>query len=364
MTLATSQKQTYIANIDFLRAVAVLSVVAHHTFAVTGFQVPYFYRLGGYIGVQLFFIISGYLICESAAKHSTAEYATHRFFRIFPAYWIAMCAVDFCLGGFASARAVDHPIWFALSVLNLQQLYAAALLELDVLHVTWTLTVEMMWYCIAPLALIAYRRFAWPTLTMLAVMSVVWSLAATGHYLDSLYAAGFSAMDVPILPGQYEIVVGAAFPAQIVFFGMGAVVYRYREQAMHIGTVPLLACMFLCLSLFDYYGPYVVHPPLPIGIGLTAFFVLMLRAPTVHLPFFTHLGKISYSIYLLHFPIILWCFQKWGYLGKLHLIGTSVLIILLSHLLYVFVERPSMAFARRLRALKAISAARLRRTIS
>lgn len=350
MTVSSSSKSaTYVANIDFLRAVAVLCVVAHHTLAATAFQIPYFGRLGGAIGVQLFFIISGYLICQSAEKHSATEYATHRFFRIFPAYLVAMFVVDYSLGGFVAAKIAAHPVWFALSALNLQQLYAAALLEMDVLHVTWTLTVELMWYLLAPLVVVAYRRFAWPTLALLACVSMAWSLAAAGHHLDSLYALGFSVLTVPVLPGQYEVIVGAAFPAQMVFFGMGAMVYRYREQALRIGTVPLLVCMLCCLALYDHYSTYILQPPLPLGIGLTAFFILMLRAPPLRVPFMAHIGQISYSIYLLHFPIIIWCFKEWGRFGPMHLVLTGVMVLVLSHLLYTCVERPGMALARILR---------------
>jgi exopolysaccharide production protein ExoZ len=80
-----------------------------------------------------------------------------------------------------------------------------------------------------------------------------------------------------------------------------------------------------------------------------AFFILMMRSPAIASPLFVHIGKISYSIYLLHFPIILWCFQHWGHWGSAHLLATCVVIFLLSHLLYIGVERPCMAFARRFR---------------
>lgn len=348
MTAATSP-QRHLANIDFLRAVAVLSVVVHHTFATTGFRLPYLDQAGGIIGVQLFFIISGYLISESASKYSIRDYAAHRFFRIFPPYWMAMLVVGLIYSGVSFASVVERPLGLLLSVFNLQQLYAVALLELDVLHVTWTLTVEMFWYLLAPLALIAFRRFAWPTLAAMAVISALWSVAASNHWLDFLYAAGFSAMTQPVQPGQYGVLVGAAFPAQLVFFGMGAMVYRYREQAFRIGTTPLLLCMFVGLVLHDYYAGYLTAPPLNIGLGLTAFFILLVRAPAIQAPFFVHIGKISYSIYLLHFPIIVWCFQKWGHWGNSHLLATIVLILVISHAMYLLVERPCMDFARRFR---------------
>jgi peptidoglycan/LPS O-acetylase OafA/YrhL len=105
--------------------------------------------------------------------------------------------------------------------------------------------------------------------------------------------------------------------------------------------------MFVCLALHGYYAGYLTPPPLNIGVGLTAFFILLIRAPPIQAPFFVQIGKISYSIYLLHFPIILWCFQDWGHWGNVHLLATIVLILVLSHVMYVLVERPCMDFARR-----------------
>jgi exopolysaccharide production protein ExoZ len=190
-TATYSNTTSYLSNIDFLRAVAVISVVGHHIFAVTGFRVPYLDNVGGYIGVQLFFILSGYLISESASKHALKEYALHRFFRIFPAYWVAMMVVGLLVGGISVAEVMKHPFSFALAAMNLQQLHAVSLLQMDVLHVTWTLTVEVLWYVLAPLVLIGFRRFAWPLLLAFAIMSVLWSMAATRNQLDFLYAHGF-----------------------------------------------------------------------------------------------------------------------------------------------------------------------------
>src|SRR5690606_15470757 len=74
-------------NLDILRALAVLAVVAHHFSVYSGVPIPLLGEQGGGMGVQLFFLISGYLIVQSASKHSVGEYALARFFRIFPVYW-------------------------------------------------------------------------------------------------------------------------------------------------------------------------------------------------------------------------------------------------------------------------------------
>lgn len=345
---ALSKKNTpYCANIDILRAIAVLSVVIHHIFALTGFHFPYFAEAGGYIGVQLFFIISGYLISESAIKHPLPDYVRHRFLRIFPAYWVAFIGVGLLSSSLTLPRVMDRPGSFLLSLLNLQQTYAVALLELDSLHVTWTLTVEMFWYILAPLVVIVYRRYAWLTLGGLALISLFWSGAAAQHQVDWLYTDGFSKMTQPVELSQYFVLINWAFPAQMVFFGLGALIYRYRQQAFRIGNTPLLLCIFASIGLLEHYINIIPLPPIPTSIGIAAFFILLIRSPAFDVPFLVHIGKISYSVYLLHVPVIAWCYHEWGNLGKAHLLLTMCFILALSHLLYVLVERPCIRYAQR-----------------
>ena len=337
----------YVANIDLLRGVAVLSVFAHHAFALTGFRVPYLDQAGGLVGVQLFFILSGYLISESATNHAFSAYAVHRFFRIFPAYWVALLLVG-VMGPMTWNWVVHRPLGVLLSAVNLQQLDAVALLELDVLHVTWTLTVEVIWYVIAPLVLLAYRRHAWLTWIALACLSVGWSLAATHHVLDPLYSGRLAVMTQPVSPGQYDVLVGAAFPAQLVFFGMGALVYRYREQARRLSAVGLFACMFFCIVVLDELGAYGTSPPIPLGIGLTAFFILLLRARPIRIPILVRMGKISYSIYLLHVPVLLACMGRMPGAAKWQVPTALLVVTLVAHVMYTLIERPCMGVARQL----------------
>ena len=245
------------ANIDILRAIAALSVVAHHIFAITGFKIYYFSEVGVLIGMQLFFIISGYLISDSASRLPLKSYVRHRFWRVFPAYWAAFVAVGVFSGVLSRANIAERPGSFLLSMANLQQLYPVALLELDALHVSWSLTAELLWYVVAPLLMLAYRRWALLVFVGLVALSSLWSLAASLHYLDGLYRGVFSALKNPMLPGQEDIFIRYAFPVQCMFFGVGALIFRFKEQAFRISTSLLLFVIFVSSILFDHYISYV-----------------------------------------------------------------------------------------------------------
>lgn len=349
-------------NIDVLRALAVLAVVAHHLHVHTGLRIPYLEAYGGLLGVQLFFVLSGYLISASAAQHGLADYAVHRVLRIFPAYWVAFLG----LGLLSSwrlplERILEHPGAFALSLLNLQQLYAVSLFEMDVLSVTWTLTVEVLWYLCAPLALWAMRRSPGGTFAAMAAIAIGWALLAEGQALLPLYAGGLAALERTPLPGQLHVLIAAAFPAQLVFFGLGALVFQLRGR---LGAVPWGVWPVLALLGLGTLPWHIHHPALTglfSGVGLAALFVALLRAPDLPdvLPtrFLAFTGQISYSIYLLHFPLIVAAHKRFGHLGLVHVLITLALVYLLAWLLYRHVERPGMRWARRWRRPQDASAA-------
>ena len=75
-----------IDNIDLLRAIAALVVILHHLYTQLQIKFGWLSIHGGWVGVQLFYIISGYLIIHSAEKYRLREYTLLRAMRIFPAY--------------------------------------------------------------------------------------------------------------------------------------------------------------------------------------------------------------------------------------------------------------------------------------
>lgn len=336
------------SNLDVLRALAVLAVVAHHLHAHTGAPMPYLDRFGGLLGVQLFFVLSGYLISASAAQHSLGHYAVHRVMRIFPAYWVAFGLMALAVSWrLPLERIVEHPGAFLLSLANLQQLHAVALLEMDVLSVSWSLTVEVLWYAVAPLVLLLMRHNAWATFLALFVVSTAWTWLANRGALTPLYAGGLADLSRTPLPSQLHVLINSAFPAQLVFFGLGALVYRYRES---LATVPLAvwpALALLGLGTLPWHTGWPLATGLISGLGLTALFVWLLRSPEWPLRPLQFTGRISYSIYLLHFPIIVGAYKRFGHLGPAHHLITLALIFGAAWLLYWWVEQPAMQQARR-----------------
>lgn len=179
----------YRADIDGLRAVAVLPVLFFHA------GVPYF--SGGFIGVDVFFVISGYVItkglrAEMEAGHfSVAGFYERRFRRIFPALVATLCLT------FAAAlflllpqELVDLSNSLIASVLSVSNIYfwrSSSYFDASshfrpLLH-TWSLSVEEQFYILMPLAMVASRYFFgrtwrylfWPVL----LVSLLLSIAAT-----------------------------------------------------------------------------------------------------------------------------------------------------------------------------------------
>jgi exopolysaccharide production protein ExoZ len=341
----------HLANLDVLRALAVIAVVLHHTKVATGFAFPFLGDFGGLLGVQLFFLISGYLITESAIKHSLHAYVLHRFFRIFPAYWLVYIGLALLHGsGFFFADKTGL-ISILLNLLNLQQISPKALLQYDVLHVSWTLTVEIFWYMLAPFLVLAGRRWALLSLAVGVLVSTVWSCLAAQGVLDPLFQADFASLSTPVDAGQKSIIVNNAFPAQIVFFIMGSCLYYYRDKLLRLNSTLLNA---MSVSFVLLAGIFVNRLPAPIfltGIGLAAFFLLVLRAPASGDWLLIRIGKVSYSIYLIHFLLILTVARKFGPHIGLYVIPLAFLLIfIVANLLYMFVEKPFILLGRRLSA--------------
>jgi peptidoglycan/LPS O-acetylase OafA/YrhL len=92
----------------------------------------------------------------------------------------------------------------------------------------------------------------------------------------------------------------------------------------------------------------VTNPNLISGIGLGALMVLGLQAPTFYAPVLKWIADISYSIYLIHFSVLLYSYNHLNWKSHSGMIGAFALIFIIASLSYYLIEKPSMKLARNL----------------
>jgi len=337
----------YRGEIDGLRAIAVLAVIFFHT----GFKA----FEGGFVGVDVFFVISGYLITtiiladKNKGKFSIVNFYERRARRILPALFLVMlCCLpfawlwllpnhlkDFC----KSLTAVST---FSSNILFMNESgYFATEAELKPLLHAWSLSVEEQYYVLFPLFLMVLwklrKRWIFGSLMAIAVVSLI--------------AAQWGAYNKPsetffLLPTRgWELAIGAL----IAFYFL----YK-QEQAEFISSHKItsealgsLGLTLICYSVFAFNKstPFPSLYALVPTIG-TALIIIFSTSDTIVGRFLStkilvSFGLISYSAYLWHHPLFV--FARHRSLTEPSvalLLALSVLSIVLAYLSWRFVEKP------------------------
>lgn len=324
----------YRAEIDGLRAVAVLPVVFYHA----GFPV----FSGGFVGVDVFFVISGYLITtvileNQAAGRSVWSFYDRRIRRIVPALFVVCAAtIPFAWVWMLPSEFNDYSkslYTAALSVSNfhfwLETDYFAPATELQPLIHTWSLGVEEQFYVVFPLvlALVTSRRLA--IIGLLCAISFVAALALG----EIAPAANFY-----LLPTRlWELGIGALLAIRPIKLQSRAV----AEAVSACGIFLVL----ICVPLLDGSMPYPGWWALPPTVGT----LLLLIAATpgtfvgriLACRVLVGIGLISYSLYLWHQPVF--AFARMRVPGEVSSIAYIALIGLSLALAYAswrYVETP------------------------
>lgn len=342
-------------NLDVLRGVAVLGVLCHHLFSHTGLSTPFLGHYGGLLGVQLFFLISGYLIIQSAQTSTVRAYLLRRGLRIFPVYWLVVMGWSIWYGKLNSGLL--HHGWtdFLANLLALTHFVPTALFGFDVLTVSWTLSIELVWYALAPLIVYLARRWPgngfWLALLLAALLvSSTWVWLAHSGKLDFLYATALARAGIaPVSDFARFAFVVNALPAQLVFFVMGAVLWRYQAELSALPTWLLLLVMVAMAGWPEQWNQWLHLNPSPAsGVGLAALFVLVLRQQRWSLSPLKWLGDLSYPVYLLHVPILLLVFQQWSVSGWVSAILALSITLAAAVVLHRWIEQPCIALGRTL----------------
>lgn len=275
--------------LDGLRGVAVLAVVVYHfgapfnTYYPSDAVAPYTFTLGE-LGVQLFFIISGFVILMSAAHGKTAKsFVISRFTRLYPAYWFA---VIFSATLITWVGIEARQISLIQVLINFTMFQRFVLVE-NVDQVYWTLAVEMQFYLLMLVCILVSKgRLRNDYLMRLGLL---WS--SIGFALMALYPGDSST-------GIAKMVVWAVLAQHAAFFCFGMAMYVYFNTRTFSWYVPF----FATVAVANTYLAHGLAHGLGVLVILVLFFVVVqLRDIRVldrgPLQF---LGRISYSLYLLH----------------------------------------------------------------
>jgi peptidoglycan/LPS O-acetylase OafA/YrhL len=329
----------YRPDIDGLRAVAVLSVVGFHAFPKA--------VQGGFAGVDVFFVISGFLISNQILHRlergdfTLSDFYARRIRRIFPAL-ILVLAACFGLG------------WFALFANEFEQLgkhiaagasflsnfllwresgYFDSNSRLKPLLHLWSLGVEEQFYLIWPITLILAVRLR---LKVLAVVIVV----LITSFAFNLYFVGQDASGAFYLPVTrfWELMAGGVLACA---FSLPLERRRYNESASVIGLLLVIAAFFVLRDSKAYPGAWALLPTLGAFLVLSAGPRSWINRHILANRALVLIGLISYPLYLWH-----WSLLSFGDIVQSGSLSTRarLVIILLSFVLatlsYLLIERP------------------------
>jgi peptidoglycan/LPS O-acetylase OafA/YrhL len=335
----------YRPDIDGLRAVAVIPVVFFHLNVGLA--------SGGFVGVDIFFVISGYLITSlisaemTQGTYSVTNFYVRRARRIFPALFF-MCAVTalfvllFCLpsdakrfsSALAAATLFGSNIYFHLTA----DYFAAAAETQPLLH-TWSLAVEEQFYIFFPLILLLVRRrfgrHEKPIMAALALSSLIASI-----WLVRTDQAGAFYL---LHSRAWELLLGA-------LLALG--VFPAIRSRMLAGTLGLAGVALIAGSVLLYREnmPFPGLAALPPCLGAALLIhtgkdASLLTAQALSLAPVRFIGLISYSLYLWHWPVAvisryvaLW--YGWDPDLKAHKLAVLAISFTAAILSWHFVERP------------------------
>lgn len=331
--------KTKINNIQFLRAFAAIAVAVTHT----GFVFPYLKPVGTF-GVDVFFVISGYVmarICESDSRF----FFRRRVLRIVPPYWAATILLfmftyfhpDLLQG----TRAVPSELIKSLFFIPFEK--SNGLMQ-PLLFVGWSLNYEMFFYIVLGVSLLIYRRGA----VWLAGAFIVLTIVICRQLADDSVIARFFARDI-----SAEFVLGL-----ISYYLCRAVPERLAVR-MRLPMLVLLIASMLGLVLFEGLVPH-IDGPRTLTFGGLSFLLVTSGALLSRGGWDTNatsavlVGDASYILYLLHPYCEFFISRVIGrYIPWLNIASgpgmlvTVALVVLAAIAVHVKLERPTIAFLNR-----------------
>lgn len=334
----------YRADIDGLRAIAVLLVIFNH--------IGLSFFSGGYIGVDVFFVISGYLITLiltheiQSKRFSIARFYKKRVVRLAPAYFTVLSVVSIIawqvmLPG-ELTQYFDSVMYATLLMANIYMrnevgdYFSQSAEGIPLLHL-WSLGVEEQFYIFWPLLLLLFvgkvsRKYTWAVITTLIVILLFYAQhKLTQNAEKAYYSMPVRAFELligaligflPQLKLPKKLLQSLVWVSLIILF---ATAVYFDKQTPFPGAMALIPC--LATALIIYLGQCSPSSNVLLSNRLS-----------------TWIGRISYPLYLWHWPIIVLFGIYMQPLNAENQVVIVLLSIMLAFLTYQLIEKPSKRF--------------------
>lgn len=332
-------------EIDLLRLVsAVLVVLFHYTFVGSSLNFapePRTDALGEYtrymyLGINFFFVISGFVILLSAEDGKPREFIVSRFVRLYPAYWL--CVMLTAGAAVLFSQPAFQVSWshFFVNLTMLQSGFDVPLVD----GVYWTLWIELKFYAL--------------------VLVMIWLrlLRFLPWFCGAVLIASIIALGTPLAASVEPFAAG--FPHWAGYFACGCVLYLVRSKGFNwgYGALLLLSVIF-CVRQNQVFTELMVswyNTDFNVWVSVVStllFFAIMAiialrKTGLLRDPRFYYLGVLTYPLYLLHENIGFMMFNAWHDLMPGWLLVSGVLVFMLAAAWFIhrWVEKPLQKFLK------------------
>ena len=325
-------------GIDIIKAISLISVIIYHL---------YEYK-GTYIGVVLFFVISGYLITEVLYERDDSyfKFIKRRYTKIFPPLIVVLtisCLAFYYFYGFLSMKLVFNSLSSLFGFSNIYQIFSGMSYfersgDLFPLLHTWSLSIEIQFYIIFPFFIYLFKKLKL-NIKVIATIIIILSLISGGimfykEYMNYDISAIYYGTDTRI----FSILIGSAF------------YFLFKNKKLNPKRANILSYIFLGIivvitlsvdysSKSNYYGFLYL-------ISILGGFITVTSLKTGFLDFkgpiakpLSKLGEHSYVYYLWQYPIMIYSLEyfKWSDIDYNYTVILQIIIlIILSEISYKF----------------------------
>lgn len=346
MTSTTTATHIWRKDITGLRAIAVLPVLIFHAFPTL---LP-----GGFYGVDIFFVISGYLISGiifrglQSNSFSFADFYSKRIKRIIPNLLVVFLFV-LAVGWFITsvneykliAANVSHSALFYqnFGLMGTQPYFGLDAQKNPLLHV-WSLAIEEQFYLIFPLLCVLLWK-----VNVCQIKAVGWGILALtiSSFIFCLMADSQSTRFYFPLSRFWELGAGICLAYVEVFYGFSTQRYgqRFRDAVSLFGFFLIAIALITPLSFYSQTpGVFSLLPVLG-GIALIASGASgIVNRTLLSTQFFVLVGLVSYSLYLWHWPILVYM-RSYFFTDSINVLVLALVVsFVVSVLVYRYIENP------------------------